>query len=512
MSVPPRPSGPSLDTLRREAKQLLRACRRGDPDALVRVRAALPAMSKLDDAGVRSTIRLADVQHAIARQRGHENWAALKRHDNPVAQCLVAVRGGALARLAARLAEFAPLVHESLHVAAALGNRQALDAHLARGGSSVAVEHDGWTPLAYVCASPLHRLSARHSSALLECAEVLLDAGADPDATTMSDPTSGALPIPLLGRALLAGNRPVAVLLQRRGAGESPALREVVTTRMREVARSFPLADVVQDYFRRPEIREAMQRAADDWRAQHGLPPGHFMPLDLRELHRPKLPALPGVNGLLALVASRTDLDVDTPHVAHRLVRSAPVALVEMALDRGLDPNARDASGRTLIAEAVRAGNVPVADLLRARGADEASVSLIDRWLGACRRLDEATARAIAATDPGFGGRFGAGDFDVLVDAAVTANGSLARVLLDAGMPPDGLNAGGATALHHAAWHGHVEIVRLLLDHGATAGIRDALYAARPIDWAIDGATHCRDADDDYHAVRTELERASRDQ
>jgi ankyrin repeat protein len=507
MSAPRRPLRSPIDALRREAKQLLRACRRGDPQALDRVRAILPGMSTRDDDAVRSAILLADVQHAIARERGHDNWAALKRHDDPIAQCLVAVRGGALARLAPHLAEFAPMVRDSIHVAAALGDRRALDAHLSRDPSSVSVERDGWMPLAYVCASPLHRLSARHSAALLECAEALLDAGADPNTVTPVDPSSTAGALTVVGRALLAGNTPVAVLLQRRGAAES-GLRDVVTARMRDVAASFPLVEVVREFFRRPDVRASMQRTVDEWRVQHDLPQGDFMPQDLRELHRPKAPSLPGMTGLLALVASRVDLVADMASVAHRLVRSAPAELVDMALDRGLDVNVRDASGRTLLAEAIRAGNAPVVDLLLARGADPASVSAVDRWLGACVRLDEATAHAIAAAEPAFGGRLGADDFDVLVEAAATNKEALVRALLDAGMPPDGLNTGGATALHHAAWHGHPRIVRLLIDRGARAEIEDALYGTRPLDWAVDGATRCRDADDEYAAVRAALEGA----
>ena len=84
----------SFEFLRRDVKRLLRACRTGDPSSLTRIRAALPRMATLDDEAIKAAIQLADVQQAIAREQGQENWAALKRSDDPIARCLVAVRGG----------------------------------------------------------------------------------------------------------------------------------------------------------------------------------------------------------------------------------------------------------------------------------------------------------------------------------------------------------------------------------------------------------------------------------
>ena len=75
---PQAPRFPSFERLRRLAKQLTRACRAQDGAALARVRAALPRLAALDDPVVASQVRLADVQHALARESGVEHWAALK--------------------------------------------------------------------------------------------------------------------------------------------------------------------------------------------------------------------------------------------------------------------------------------------------------------------------------------------------------------------------------------------------------------------------------------------------
>jgi ankyrin repeat protein len=69
------PARPSLEQLRKQAKQLLRDYRAGDGGASTRVRAALP---RLVDR--RSALALADVQFVLAREYGFQSWAALLHH------------------------------------------------------------------------------------------------------------------------------------------------------------------------------------------------------------------------------------------------------------------------------------------------------------------------------------------------------------------------------------------------------------------------------------------------
>jgi len=44
----------------------------------------------------------------------------------------------------------------------------------------------------------------------------------------------------------------------------------------------------------------------------------------------------------------------------------------------------------------------------------------------------------------------------------------------------------GATALHHAAERGHRDVVRLLLENGATVNARDDRFDATPMGWAVE--------------------------
>ncbi len=62
----------SLDSLKKEAKRWLNAVRDADPDALARLKQALPSASL--SPGLR------EIQQALAREHGFESWAALKQH------------------------------------------------------------------------------------------------------------------------------------------------------------------------------------------------------------------------------------------------------------------------------------------------------------------------------------------------------------------------------------------------------------------------------------------------
>src|SRR5262249_10934193 len=63
-------SATTLEHLRREAKRWLKAVRANDPEALARLQLAYPAAS--------ATAALREVQHALAREYGHNSWTELK--------------------------------------------------------------------------------------------------------------------------------------------------------------------------------------------------------------------------------------------------------------------------------------------------------------------------------------------------------------------------------------------------------------------------------------------------
>src|SRR5262245_31023971 len=68
----------NLEFLRKEAKSLLKRCRTRDAAALHRMRAELPRIAHLNDERAALEIKLADVQYALARERGYASWGELK--------------------------------------------------------------------------------------------------------------------------------------------------------------------------------------------------------------------------------------------------------------------------------------------------------------------------------------------------------------------------------------------------------------------------------------------------
>ena len=64
--MPDLPARPDLDQLRHQARDLLRAAQRGDPEATARIRA------------VAGRIVLSSAQLALAREYGFASWAKLK--------------------------------------------------------------------------------------------------------------------------------------------------------------------------------------------------------------------------------------------------------------------------------------------------------------------------------------------------------------------------------------------------------------------------------------------------
>jgi hypothetical protein len=75
--------------------------------------------------------------------------------------------------------------------------------------------------------------------------------------------------------------------------------------------------------------------------------------------------------------------------------------------------------------------------------------------------------------------------------AAQHGHVEIVRLLLDAGEDPNRFNPEGfhkhSTPLHQAALAGHDAVVRLLVDRGARLDIRDTIYHATTLGWAEHG-------------------------
>ena len=99
-------------------------------------------------------------------------------------------------------------------------------------------------------------------------------------------------------------------------------------------------------------------------------------------------------------------------------------------------------------------------------------------------------------------------DFEKLIDAAKAGSIEDAQALLQ--LHPELIrdrDKSGATALHYAAFAGHRDLVRLLVQNGADINARDDKFGATPAGWAIEYLRELKgflgiELEDFAHAIR----------
>jgi uncharacterized protein len=179
-------------------------------------------------------------------------------------------------------------------------------------------------------------------------------------------------------------------------------------------------------------------------------------------------------------VASRAVVAQPAAEALVTAARSGDAAALRRLLDAGAPVDARDGDGRTALLIATRANQVEAARLLIERGADVNAKDRIDDspflYAGAAGRLEILRLTLAAGADLRSTNRFGG---TALIPAAHYGHVEVVRELLKTAIPVDHVNRLGWTALLEAVILGdggpaHVEIVRLLLAHGARTDLPDS--------------------------------------
>jgi len=499
MSSAGLPERPHLDQLRRQAKELKDAARRGDRSALTRLAPHLPADG---------SVTLAAAQLAVAREHGFASWARLKSEvelrtaelAERVSMFLRRSLSGSAA--AARLLRADPAIAAyDIRTAAVLGEVAVVHRLLAADpAAATRVDEElAWPPLLYVCMSRWHRLALpdpevpfeeavrrmrERAEGMLAVTRVLLDAGADPNVTAFDGPRPCT---PLYAAAGRADHAALTALLLERGA--RPDDHTIYLAAFHANPRR--TAPGVIPGLRGPAGHDCLRLLL----RHHRLPATSValaVPISLGDAEGARLMLAAGADpnrplpGDLLGEAYRGTPDIAPVPAAIRL--GCDTELVGLLLGHGGDANALGPDRLSSYQVAVREGRPDLTRLLVSHGARDRSAP-VDLFLTACAAADRAEAERLLREHPGLPGILTEHDRGILVAAADRGTAEAVQLMLDLGFPVDTrATPDAATALHAAARSGSADVVRLLLDAGADIEARDSVSDISPLSWAVIGS------------------------
>jgi ankyrin repeat protein len=420
----------TIDTLKKEAKRWLKALRDGDADARHRLLAVLPSAS--------ANPALRDVQLALAREHGLAGWAALREalddlamarrsHAERVEIVLRSAWDGDRSAATRILVRWPEIGTHDIYTAAATGNIAELK-RLVAADPAVASRKGGplnWEPLLYLAYARLPN-GDRHA---IEIANSLLDHGADPNAT-FDDGWGNPFKVltGVIGQG--EGDKPphpdakeLALLLIERGADpyDSQALYNTSITRDDTTWLDFLWAQ--------SEQRDRLMK----W----------------REIPNPLMGGDEPTNTLNYLLGNA---------VANNHIARAEWLLRHGAHADGVYPYSK----RPLREEALIHGHAEMGALLVRYGAAAPPLEGQSAFQAACMQLNRDAARALVGRNPAC-----LRDASPMLIAARQGRADVVALLLELGMDVDVADAIEQRGLHNAVAGDAIEVVKLLVAHGA---------------------------------------------
>ena len=483
------PARPSLEHLKNQARTLHRQGLEGDLSAIARFAAI----------GVTSpTPRLADALHVIAREHGFATWPALKLHldatsADPIEALTAAIKANdallvrdVLTRhpsLKARINE--PLADYAFGAPAVLAavyknNREMIDT-LLDAGAHINERSSWWAGSFGVL-----------DSAGADLADYLISRGAIVD-------IHAAARLGRIDRVREHLAHDPQLVHARGGDGQPPL----------HFAATIEIAALLLDHGAEIDARDidhestaaqymACSRQYMEWREPYRHDVARF--LISRGAQTDILMA--SAVGDLALVERILNHDPETVRITVN-ERHFPKR----------DPKSGGSiyiygfgSTRTAHMIARQFGHTEVFELLMQRSAPWL------RLIHAAEMGDDALVRQIVQQHPSLFARLTSNAARRIVGAAVRNNTRAVELLLEQGWPSNAVLDNNQTALHYAAWHGNLAMIRVLLEHNAPVNIFETEHGGSPLAWALHGSLHSWERDKgDYPGVTLALLAAGAD-
>ena len=418
-----------------------------------RVEAAADAL----DGALGTPLAKEDAKRVVAWEHGFASWRQLAVFaDHPAGHedflqlgCInyfTTDRPANYQRARTMLAEDASLGSRDIWHASCAGDAEAVGRFLAAEPELVnrLGGYFDWPPLLYACYS---RIDAPGMSTLA-VARRLLEHGADPNAHYM-----------------WGGQYRFTALTGAFGEGEMGPVNQPPHPHWQALARL--LLDAGADCNDGQALYNTMFTPSSDcleMLLQHGLNAGHK-------------------NNWLLEEGDQL-IDNDNQTLGYQLewaARNHHVERARLLIEKGADVNRR-VDGRSLYEWAWLTGHPDLAQHLADHGAETVELNDVQRFAGLCMSGDGDAARALLRAQPELARQTQTSMPQLLPDAAASNRLDAARTMLDLGFDPA---LPDRTALHQAAFHGHADMAKLLIEKGANLSQRDAFFAATPMQWAV---------------------------
>jgi ankyrin repeat protein len=327
-------------------------------------------------------------------------------------------------------------------------------------------------PLLYVAYSKFHRDSPEIAEGLLATARLLLDAGADPDATFINDQW---------------WDSPLGALLGACGVANFPAMAELLLDRGATI-------DDHESLYHSTE--HADTRCLELLLARGANPKGTNAlnhALDFPSLERTRLLLDHGADPNEVLGHNGTSF-----HIA--IEKGREPALLELLVAHGADLHARRPDGMSSYQVAMQQGYHEAAAYLAELGA-ATEVTPFERFADACGRGDLTAAQRVIGDNPGLLENLSQEDRYAFVQLGAQGKTATIAAMIDSGVPVNARGHHGQTALHWASWHGWRETAAALLERGAAVAAVEDEFGAMPLGWAVHGCDNYPNPEGDYPGV-----------